>query len=148
MKVLLLQDIKKLGKQGEIRTVADGYARNFLFPRKSAVLATPQTLVEWRAKAEKTRQEAEVELKHYQELATRLDGLELDLAAKAGADGKLYGGIGAQKIAEELKKKNFVVSKTQIAMSQPIKTLGEHRVTIKFPHGLEAEVTVIVKAKN
>lgn len=125
----------------------DGFARNFLFPRQMAVLATSEAVLRWQTEAEKKRRLAEDDLKQTQELGSQLDRYELEMIAKAGPDGKLYGGVNSQKIAEELKKRHFTVSKEQIIILESIKTLGEHRVTVKFKHGLEAEVVVIVKAK-
>lgn len=145
MRVLLFQDIEKLGRKGEIKEVADGYANNFLLPKGLGALATPAAEAKWKLEMAKQIKGAERDLKRTQELASRLDGYELEIAAKAGEDGKLYGGIGAQKIAEELKKKDFPISKKQIEINEPIKTVGEHKVIIKFPHGLEAEVSVIIK---
>lgn len=147
MKVLLIKDAFKLGKGGDVREVTDGYARNFLIPQGLAILATPQAEAEWKLKAEKTRCEAEENLKATQEIASRLDGYELEIVAKAGEDGVLYGGIGAQKIIDELKKKGFRIAKKQIDLPEPIKTAGEHKVVVKFPHNLETELTIIVNTK-
>ncbi len=145
MKVLLLQDTTKIGSRGEIREVNDGFARNFLFPKQIAVLAMPEAVLRWKIEAEKERRLAEDDLKQTQEMGAQLDRYELEIKAKAGEDGKLYGGIGSQKIVEELKKRHFKVSKDQVIIPEPIKTLGEHRVMVKFKHGLESEVIIIVK---
>lgn len=145
MKVILVQDIPKLGQKGEIKEVTQGYALNFLLPRKLALLATSVNIAAWEKEKLARRKEAESDLRGVQTQASRLDGLELEIFAKAGLDGRLYGGIGAQKIAEELKKRDFIVAKDQIIISEPIKSLGEHRAIIKFKHGLEVEAAIIVK---
>lgn len=145
MKVILLQDVPNLGLKGQIKEAADGFARNFLFPQKKAVLDTPQAEAEWKAKSAKEQQAAEEDLKKNQALASRLDGLELEVAVKVGPEGKLYGGVSPQKIVELLAKQGFEIDKRQVLIPEPIKTLGEHRIVVKLEHGLEAEVRMIVK---
>lgn len=148
MKVILLQDVKKIGMKGDIKEVADGYARNFLLPQNLAILATPLAIENFKKQAEAARQAAETDLKATQELASRLDGQEVRLKAKASKDGKLFGGISPAQIASALEKKGFIIFKNQIVISEPIKSIGEHKVAVQLPHGLEAEVTVLVETEN
>lgn len=147
MKLLFIQDVPRSGKKGEIKEAADGFARNFLLPQKLAVPAESPEAIEWRQNAEKLKKDAEDDLKHTQESASRLDGYELEIAAKADENGKLYGGVGAQKISEELKKKGLPIAKQQIELPEAIKTIGEHKIIVKFSHGLEAELTIVIKEK-
>jgi large subunit ribosomal protein L9 len=144
MKVLLLKDVYKLGRAGDIKKVADGYGRNFLLPQKLAVLATPGALKQVekiRSQAEVRRTELNSELK---ELAGQINGLVLVFAAKAGETGKLYGSITTQDVATAIQEKTrFEVKKQQIDM-QPIRNLGEFTAHVRLTMDLVPEVKVIV----
>lgn len=144
MKVILLKDVEKLGKIGEVKNVTAGYARNFLFPKKIAQLATSGNLRE----VEKTKlaQElkAKMDLEMVEKLVGTLDGYELTLPSKIKEGGKLYGSISDSVIAKELKSQGFEVSKSQIKLKEPIKEVGEYEVIVSFDHGLEANVKVSV----
>jgi len=144
MKIILLKDVEKLGKKGEVKKVADGYARNFLIPQGLAVLATEEELkkLEQRQKIESEKAKKELEL--YQELALKLDGLELEIPAKVSEDGKLFGAITPSKICEYLKEREFEINPKQIKLERPIKEIGEYEVTIELPHGLESKIKIIV----
>ncbi|MFZ2189625.1 MAG: 50S ribosomal protein L9 [Candidatus Magasanikiibacteriota bacterium] len=148
MKVLFLKDVPGTGKKGEIKDVADGYAQNFLFRQKLARQVTQVVL-----KQETERQEKEVkknssELKQSQKYAARLDGSELFLQEKASDTGTLYQTVNAKKLAEEIKKQSGVtVTPDQIEIEKHIKEIGEHKVLVKFPQGLEAEISVVVSEK-
>ena len=148
MKVVLLEDVEKLGKKFEVKEVADGYARNYLIPKGLAKPATKEVL-EW-AKIQKEIEEkkAEEELKKVQEMASKIDGQEVVIPVKVGEEGQLYESVGIQKIWEELKRLGFGLKKTQIELEKPIKELGEFPVKIKFDHNLEAEIKVIVEAEE
>lgn len=145
MKVILLQDVKKIGMKGEIKEVADGHARNLLLPQNLAILATPKAIENFKKQVDAALRAAEMDLKATQALASRLDGEELRLKAKASKDGKLFGGISPAQIVSALEKKGFKILKNQIVISEPIKTTGEHSVIVQLAHGLEAEVVVIVE---
>jgi large subunit ribosomal protein L9 len=144
MKVLLIKDVYKLGRAGDIKKVADGYGRNFLLPQKMAVLATPGALKQIekiRSQAEIRRTEQNSELK---DLSNQINGLTLVFAAKAGETGKLYGSITTQDIAAAIQEKSrFEVKKQQIDM-QPIRNLGEFTVHVRLTMDLVPEVKVIV----
>ncbi|KKW41736.1 MAG: 50S ribosomal protein L9 [Candidatus Magasanikbacteria bacterium GW2011_GWA2_56_11] len=145
MKVLLLKDVPGTGKKGEVKEVADGFARNFLLSRKLATAATDQAVAHVQAEEDRRRRGMETELRHLQRDAARLDGVEIDLVEKVNHEGTLYAALSGAKIAQAIKREAGIqVSPRQIASSEPIKSLGEHRVTIRFGHGLEAEITVIV----
>ena len=144
MKVILLQDVEKVGKKFEVKEAADGYARNFLFARNLAKKATPQAL-EWLAmQKELLLKKAEEELKETQDLASSLDDLEVPIAVKVGEEGQLFESINAQKIAERLKEMGHEVKKGQVKLENPLKETGEFLVKIALEHNLEAEIRVIV----
>lgn len=148
MRVILLQNIEKIGKKYDIREVAAGYARNFLFPRGLAKEATEQ-MVRWaEMQKEISEKKAEEELKQTQTLASSMDGLEVPISVKVGEEGQLFESIGQQKIAERLKEMGFGVRKTQIFLTAPIKELGEFPIKITFAHNLEVEIKIIVSRKE
>lgn len=144
MKVILLQDIEKLGKQYEIKEVADGHARNFLIPKGLVKQATKEALEWLEVQKEIAKKKAEEELKTVQEIASKIDGLEVIIPIKIGEDGQLFEKITSQKISEKLKEMGFEIAKNRMELKEPIKEIGEFPVKIKFTHNLEAEINVIV----
>jgi len=144
MKVILLEDIDKLGKKGEIKEIADGYARNLLIPKKMVVLASKSEVIRLEEQKKIDEEKAEKELVRFQEIASQIDGFELEISAKIGEDDKLFGAITASKISEELKKNNFEIEKNQIKLEEPIKEIGEYEVPIELPHNLEAKIKLII----
>jgi large subunit ribosomal protein L9 len=144
MKVILLKDIENLGKKYEIKEVSDGYARNYLIPKKLAKVANEKNLKWLEKQKEKEEKKAEEELKKVQEAASAIDGQEIVIPVKVGEDGQLFESINIQKIHERLKELGFEIKKSQILLESPIKELGEFPVKIKFPHNLEAEIKIIV----
>jgi len=148
MKVILLQDIEGLGKKYEIKEVKSGHARNFLLPNKSVRAATKEAL-KWLAdQKEVIEKEAEEDLKKSQELASQLDGIEINIAVKVGDEGQLFESINSQKIVEKLKEMGFEIKKSQIKLANPIKEPGEFSVSITLTHNLEAEAKVIITAEK
>ena len=144
MKVILLKDVEKLGKKGDIKEVADGYARNFLIPEKLAVLASKSEIAKIEAQKEVETKQAEEELARYQEIATQMDGLELEIPVKIDEDGKLFGAINVSQISEKLQEKGFEIKKGQVKLEESIKETGEHEVIVELPHNLEVRVKIIV----
>jgi len=145
MRLLLLQDLKGTGRKGEIIEVSDGYARNFLLPKNLAKIATKELVLQTKQAEEKKIKLMEQELKTNQKLATQIDGREIEIKAKASGNGKLYSAIGSDIIASEIKKQlKLNIKSEQVLLSKPIKEIGEHKVLVKFGHGLEAEVQVTV----
>jgi large subunit ribosomal protein L9 len=144
MKVLLLKDVYKLGRAGDIKKVADGYGRNFLIPQGLAMLATAGALKQVekiRSQAEVRRTELNSELK---DLAAQIYGQTLVFNAKAGETGKLYGSITTQDVANAITEKvRYEVKKQQVDM-QPIRVLGEYTVHVRLTMDLVPEVKVIV----
>ena len=144
MKVILLEDIEKLGKKYEIKEVADGYARNFLIPKNLVKLATKENMQWLEEQKNLITQKSEEELKEFQEVASKVDGLEVAVPVKIGAEGQLFESVTGQKISDKLKELGFEIKKNQIEMKEPIKELGEFPIKIKFEHNLEAEIKIIV----
>ena len=146
MKVLLLRDHDKLGKAGDVKNVADGYARNFLLPRGLAVLATGGTLkqAETIRKAEEKRR-AKL-FAEAQAVANQLTGTTLTFHALAGETGKLYGSITANDIAEAIQReKGIEVDKRKLELREPLRSIGTHTVAIRLAAELVPSVTVIIE---
>jgi len=144
MRVILLQDIDKLGKKYDVKEVKNGFARNFLIP-KGLVKPATKTALKWlETQKEIETKRDEEELKKFQDLASTVDDQEVIIAVKIGPEGQLFEGISAQKIIEKLKELGFEIKKTQIDLPKPIKELGEYPIKIKFEHNLEAEIKVII----
>ncbi len=144
MKVVLLQEVKGLGKADEIKEVNEGYARNFLFPKHWAVIARDKALRELSDKKTKQFKDAEADLKMQQDLAAKLNGVEIHIKEKASDAGVLYAAIGHAKIMQELGRRGIKIERSQLG-NTTIKKAGEFPVKIKLRHGLEAEITVRVE---
>ncbi len=145
MKVILLTDVKSLGEKGEVKNVADGYARNFLFPKNWAIEATPGNLKKLKEEqAQLALKEAEEE-KKAKEIAKKLDGLTLTFKTKAGEGGKLFGSITSKEIANQIQaKSNIIIDKKQLNLSEPIKSMGRHEVTVHLYRGVTATLEIQV----
>jgi large subunit ribosomal protein L9 len=147
IEVILREDIKTLGKAGELVRVKPGYARNYLLPHGLAYEATEgnkkRIAAETRARA--TRHQAE--RAEAERAAATLSGVQLQLAGKAGEEGKLFGSITAQDIADELGRQGHPVDRRRIELEHPIKTLGEHTVSVRLHPDVHAEVRVSVVAE-
>jgi large subunit ribosomal protein L9 len=144
MKVLLLKDVYKLGRAGDVKRVAAGYGRNYLLPQGLAVLATPGALKQ----VERIRKQAEVNRavmnKEMSGVADILSDLVLTFPAKAGETGKLYGSITSQMIADAIEEQtNIEINRRQLD-SEPIRMLGEHKVSVRLTIDLIPEITVVV----
>ena len=146
MKVILLQDVEGLGKKYEVKEVKNGHARNFLLPNKMVRAATAPALKWLEGQKEVIEKEVEEDLKKAQELASKLDGLELSMTVKVGDEGQLFESITSQKIVEKLKEMGFEIKKSQVKLAKPIKEVGEFAVNISLEHNLEPEIKVVVAA--
>ncbi len=144
MKIVLLEDIDKLGKKYEIKEVADGYARNFLIPKGLAKLATAKNIKMAKIKKEEELRKAEEQLKNVQKIVAKIEGQEITIPLKTGEKGQLFESVTSQMISKKLAQMGFNIKKSQIEISKPIKEIGEYPVKINFEHGLEAEIKVIV----
>ena len=144
MKVILLQDIDKLGKKYEVKNVSDGYARNSLIPQGLVKPATEEGLKWLETQKDILRKKAEEALKKTQEFASSLDGVEVVIQVKVGEDEQLFESVTQQKIADKLKEAGFEVKKNQVLLENPIKLLGEYPVKVHLEHNLEPEIKVMV----
>ena len=144
MRVILLQDIENIGNKYDVKEIKDGYARNFLIPKKMVKLATDKNLKWLEIQKEIQAKKSEQGLEKAQGTATKLDGLEIIIPVKIGEENQLFESINAQKIAEKIKELGFEVKKTQIDLEEPIKEAGEFSLKIKLEHNLEAEIRVII----
>jgi len=145
MKVVLLEDIKGTGKKDELVTVSDGYARNYLFPRKLAKEATAGVLNELKSKQASIDHRLAVELEEAKQAAEKIDGKTFIIKAKAGADDKLFGSVTPKEIAAAIEKESgVVVDKRKIVLENDIKTYGTYEATIKVHQGVTAGIFVMV----
>lgn len=143
MKVLLLEDVYKLGRAGDVKKVADGYGRNYLIPQGKAVLATPGAVKMAESIRRRADKQREILNQEMSAVAERLTGLVIGFPVRAGETGKLYGSITTQMIAEEINRKAGVqVDRRQIEC-QPIRVLGEHTCTVRLTVDLNPEVRII-----
>ena len=148
MQIILLQDIKGLGKKFDIKKVADGYARNFLFPKNLVIAATAETISQTEKEREIRIQKEKDGLKKAEQAAGKFKDLILKIKSKATKDGKLFGSISNQEIANALKEKGLEISSDKIEIKEPIKKVGKHLVKINLASGIQAEITVEVSEKK
>ncbi|OGI18612.1 MAG: 50S ribosomal protein L9 [Candidatus Melainabacteria bacterium RIFOXYA12_FULL_32_12] len=150
MKVLLTKDVQSLGESGDIVDVADGYARNYLLPKKLAEAATEgalknreQNIARIKAKAEKLHQEA-------LEQAEKIKALgQIDIHAKAGENGKLFGAITTRRLADEIKEKSGIeVDRRNISLNNPINHVGEYKMVVKLTSKVSVNISVVVAASE
>lgn len=146
MKVIFLKDVKGKGKKGEVKDVAVGYAQNYLFKQGLAIEATPGNLKALENQKNKAKQAAQEELEEAKKLKETLEKLTVDLMAKAGEGGRLFGSITSKQIADELKKTHKIkVDKRKILLDDAIRSLGVTKVPIKLHQEVTATVNVHVK---
>lgn len=149
MEVLLLKDIDGLGLAGEIKKVADGYARNYLIPRGMVSPATPGAIRQAELQRQATARREAKELSEAQALAQVLDGVTVTFQARAGDSDRLYGSITNVNIAEALEEKiGQEVDRRKIDLEEPLKELGTHAVTIRLAAEAEAKVTVVIEREE
>ena len=149
MEVLLLQDVETLGQAGDIKRVADGYARNYLIPRQMAVLATPGAIKQAEVRRQAAARREVKELDEAKALAERLDGVTVSFLARAGETDRLYGSITNVNIAEALEQEiGQEVDRRKIELEEPLKELGTHAVTVKLAAEAEAKVTVVIEREE
>jgi len=149
MEVLLLKDVEQLGSAGEIKRVADGYARNYLFPQGWAVLATPGAIKQAQLQREAERKRQAKALSEAQALAQQLDGLTVTFQARAGESDRLYGSITSANIAEKLEEQvGQEIDRRKLDLEEPLKELGTHAVTLRLAPGAEAKITVVIEREE
>lgn len=149
MEVILLQDVKSLGKKGEIVKVSEGYARNFILKKKLGIEATSANLNDLKLQnANKEKLEKE-KLDNAKVLAEQIGEMEIVVSIKTGAGGKVFGSISAKEIAEAVKKQqNLELDKKKLVLTEPIKTLGTHLVKVKLHPQVAAELKVSVRSEE
>ena len=146
MKVILLQDVKGKGKKGQLLEVSDGYARNFMLPRKMAIEATPDAVNTMRMNDKATQERIAREKAEAMDTARKLRELTVVVKAKGGGAGRLFGSVTNQEIAESLKTQTGIsLDKRKIVLSDPIKSVGTYTVTCKLGYEISAPLTVKIE---
>ncbi len=148
MKIILREDVERLGRKGDIVTVKDGYARNYLIPRGLALPVTRGNIKMIEEEKRRLLRQREREAKTAQELADKLSQLELVIYKKAGENDVLYGSVTAAELAEALKEKGFDIDRKNIILEEPIKRLGVHYFEVRVHHDVKARVRVVVKKEE
>ncbi len=146
MKIILLQDVKSLGKRGEVVNVSDGYARNMLLPKKLGVEATPKNMNDLKLKRAHEQKLAQEDLEAARDFAKNLEGKEVVLSLKVGEGGKTFGSISAREIAEAAKEQlRLTLDKKKLQLESPIKVLGVTEVPLRLHPEVTGTVKVVVK---
>ena len=145
MKVILLQDIKGVGKKDEVINASDGYARNFLLPKKMGIEANAENMSKLKAKQDSNQYKKSVEKEKAEKIAEKLKNITLKISVKSGENQKIFGSITAKEIAENLKEQYKIeIDKKKIDLKEPIKVLGVRTVSIKLFEGVVATLKVQV----
>ena len=147
MKVILMTDVPALGHRGETRDVANGYARNFLLPRKLAVLATPANLKNVEHLKRQRQKEEDRALEAAKATAAKIEALTLAVTARASEDGRLYGSVSAQDVIEFLERHQVSVEKRRVHLEEAIKAVGDYQVPVRLHGDVTATLTVSVTAE-
>lgn len=149
MKVIFLKDVKGKGKKGEVKNVADGYAQNFLLKQGLAIEASQANVSSLEAQKKKEQKQAAQELEEAKKLGAELEKITVELSAKSGEGGRLFGSITSKQIAEELQKKHKIkIDKRKIELADAIRSLGYTKVPVKLHHDVTATLNVHVKEVN
>jgi len=145
MKVILLADIKGVGKKDDVINASDGYARNFLFPKKLAVEANNENMAKLKSKNDSKAYQKEMDIKLAKQLAEKINSISIKMQVKAGENGKIFGGVTSKEIAETLKKDYQIeIDKKKVLLPETIKTIGTHTVEIKLYEGINAKLKLNV----
>jgi large subunit ribosomal protein L9 len=143
MKVLLIKDVKNLGKAGEIKEVKEGYGRNFLVGKGFALHATEDVIAEWKKEQAEIKRKEEEEIAALKVIEKQLADVKLKITKKLGANGSLYGAVTKDDIAHELKEqKNIEIDKKSIEIKNAIKATGNYDISVKLGHGIHAKLNV------
>ena len=145
MKVILLQDVKGKGKKGQMIEVSDGYARNYMLPRKIAVEATPDAVNTMRMNDKATQERIAREKAEAMEISKKLREMTVTVTAKGGGAGRLFGSVTNQEIADALAKTGIKLDKRKITIAEPIKNVGTYTVTCKLGYEISAPLTVKIE---
>lgn len=147
MKVLLLQDVKGLGKKGEVCEVKDGYGKNFLIAKGMASIATNEVINKYKAMQKKIEEENAEKRSLMEMTAKKIEEITLKIIQKVGANGSLYGAITKEDIANALAEHRLEIDKKSIELKSPIKSTGIYEVEVKLGHGINAVLKIDVEAK-
>jgi len=146
MKVILKEDIKSIGKKGEIVNASDGYARNFLFPKNLAVEANNENMKKLQAQKDSNQYKKDVEKEEAKKLAEKLNKIMLKIVVKVGENGKIFGGVSTKEIAENLEKEhNIKIDKKKIDLKETIKSVGIHTVDVRLFDGVIGKIKIDVR---
>lgn len=147
MRIILIKDIEKLGKEGEVLEVKDGFARNFLLPKKLAIPATEENLKHLELEKKRKLQQQEKEKQKAEEIAKKLDGLSINVAVQTHNEDELYGSVGPLEISKALQEEGFSIDKKSIILEEPIKKLGVFDCIVRLHPQVEAKIKVWVVRK-
>ena len=147
MKVILIEDVKSLGKKGTIVNVSDGYARNYLFPKKLALEANTENMSKLKSRQNSNQFRKDTEKKQAEEIAKKLKGIMLKIKVRAGENGKIFGGVTSKEISDGLKRDyNIDIDKKKILLNETIKTIGTFTIDIKLYEGVIGKLKIDVIA--
>ena len=149
MKVILLEDVKKVGRKFDVREVSDGYARNLLFPNGLAESATPSALKELEKKRAEIDKEDRELMKRLEEISRMLKDRNLEFPVKTGANGEIFGSVTKEMILKGLRDTGLIrTERVEIKLERPLKELGEHKVEVHLKKGITAELKVVLLAQS
>lgn len=148
MKVILLQDVRGKGKKGQMLEVSDGYARNYMLPRKIAMEATADAINTMRMNDKATQERQARERAEAMELAKRMKAMTLTVYAKGGGAGRLFGSVSSQEIADALQSQGITLDKRKIVIDEPIKNVGTYTIRCKLGYEITAQLTVQIQEKS
>lgn len=149
MKVLLIKDVKSLGKAGEVKDVADGYGKNFLIAKGLALQATNEVMARHKAEQKKAKEKEEEEIAQAKDLAEKLNSTKLTIKHRAGANDQLIGSVTNKEISEELEKQfSIMIDRKNISLDKKINSIGIYEVTCKLGHAINASLKIDVIAEK
>ena len=148
MKVILLQDVKGKGKKGQMIEISDGYARNYMLPRKIAMEATADAINTMRMNDKATQERQARERAEAMELAKRMKAMALTVYAKGGGAGRLFGSVTSQEIADALQSQGITLDKRKIVIDEPIKNVGTYTIRCKLGYEITAQLTVQIQERS
>ena len=149
MKVILLQEVAGLGKPGDVKTVADGYARNFLLPRQMVTAATPSALANLQERVATEQRRLAKQRAETEAVAARINAVTLRFAVRVGGQNRLYGSVTSQNIADALREvEGIIVDRRAIVLSDPLRSLGTFKVPVRLAQGVDPAVTVELVAEG
>ena len=148
VKLILVESIHRLGEAGDLVSVRPGFARNFLLPQGKALLATDSRVKEFEHKRRIAEEKAARELKDLSAIKKQLEALRIEIGARAGESGKLFGSVTAAQIADKVEAAGLTIDRRRIDLREPIKEVGEHKVSVKLLRELVASLTIVVVAES